>query len=238
MSKIGLNIKKIRSVKKLNQTAFAEKFGLSRTSVGAYEEGRAEPKIDTIIQIAEHFGINLDHLIRKEITVNQIHHFNIFDNKIANKKDNKSSNDESNANKIRLIEFETMNKYATQPNKIDFETASISFPGMHSDFHRAFQIEKDKIVIAKKSPVSNLQTGKNYLFFFNEKYIVYKLIETKKTDFIVNNLNQDIQLLEKKNIIEVWELTKVILDYQTNNLEERVSQIEKRLKRLETKEEC
>ena len=49
MSYIGKNIKKIRSVKKLSQSAFADIFGLKRTSIGAYEEGRAEPKIDKVI---------------------------------------------------------------------------------------------------------------------------------------------------------------------------------------------
>ncbi|MTI32320.1 helix-turn-helix domain-containing protein, partial [Xanthovirga aplysinae] len=49
MSYIGKNIRKIRSVKKLSQAAFAQLFDLGRATVGAYEEGRAEPKIDTII---------------------------------------------------------------------------------------------------------------------------------------------------------------------------------------------
>ncbi|MCK5699873.1 MAG: helix-turn-helix transcriptional regulator, partial [Cyclobacteriaceae bacterium] len=59
MSSIGKNIKKIRTVKKLSQAAFAEIFSLARPSVGAYEEVRAEPKVDTIIQIANYFGISV-----------------------------------------------------------------------------------------------------------------------------------------------------------------------------------
>ena len=75
MSYIGKNIRKIRMSKKLTQTEFAELFDLKRTAVGSYEEGRAEPKIDTLIKIADYFNLTLDQLLRKELTINEIFHF-------------------------------------------------------------------------------------------------------------------------------------------------------------------
>ncbi|QCR21459.1 LexA family transcriptional regulator [Pontibacter sp. SGAir0037] len=78
MSYIGKNIKKIRTVKKLSQAAFAELFNLARPSVGAYEEGRSEPKIDTLLQISQYFGLSLDQLLAKELTVNELYGFDIF----------------------------------------------------------------------------------------------------------------------------------------------------------------
>lgn len=72
MSFFGKNIKKIRSVKGLSQQAFAELFDLKRGTLGAYEEGRSEPKIDTIIKIANYFSIQLDDLLTSELTVNQL----------------------------------------------------------------------------------------------------------------------------------------------------------------------
>jgi transcriptional regulator with XRE-family HTH domain len=78
MSFIGKNIKKIRAVKKLSQAAFAELFSLARPSVGAYEEGRAEPKIDTVIAIANHFGLSTDALLRKELSVNELYSLDIL----------------------------------------------------------------------------------------------------------------------------------------------------------------
>jgi DNA-binding XRE family transcriptional regulator len=59
----------------MNQTEFADLFDLKRTALGSYEEGRAEAKIETLIKIAEYFNISLDQLLRKEITVNEIFHF-------------------------------------------------------------------------------------------------------------------------------------------------------------------
>ncbi len=78
MSFIGKNIKKIRTVKKLSQAQFAELFNLARPSVGAYEEGRTEPKIDTIIAMANHFGLSIDALLRKELTVNELYSLDIL----------------------------------------------------------------------------------------------------------------------------------------------------------------
>ncbi len=75
MSYIGKNIRKIRMSKKLTQTEFAELFDLKRTAVGSYEEGRAEPKIDTLIKIADYFNLTIDQLLRKELTINEIFHF-------------------------------------------------------------------------------------------------------------------------------------------------------------------
>ncbi len=75
MSFFGKNIKKIRSVKGLSQQAFAELFDLKRGTLGAYEEGRSEPKIDTIIKIANYFSIQIDALLTGELTVNELLRF-------------------------------------------------------------------------------------------------------------------------------------------------------------------
>lgn len=75
----GKNIKKIRLVKKLSQAAFAEVFGIKRSSVGAYEEGRAEPKLEMIIRIANYFSISVDSLVNRELTVNEFYGLDILD---------------------------------------------------------------------------------------------------------------------------------------------------------------
>jgi transcriptional regulator with XRE-family HTH domain len=76
MSKFGKNIKKIRSVKNLSQQSFADLFGLKRGTLGAYEEGRSEPKIETIIKVTNYFSITVDELLTKDLTVNQLLQFN------------------------------------------------------------------------------------------------------------------------------------------------------------------
>ena len=72
LSYVGRNIKKIRQVKKISQAEFASLFDLSRPSIGAYEEGRSEPKIETLILIATYFKISIDLLLTRELSISEI----------------------------------------------------------------------------------------------------------------------------------------------------------------------
>ena len=75
MSFFGTNIKKIRVAKKFSQIEFAKIFNLTRSAVGAYEEGRAEAKVDKIIEIADYFGIDLNKFLTKKLTLNEIFNY-------------------------------------------------------------------------------------------------------------------------------------------------------------------
>lgn len=76
MSQIGKNIKKIRNVKGMSQQAFADLFQLTRGNISSYEEFRAEPKIEMVIRIAKYFGIPLADFIEKDLSVNELLHYN------------------------------------------------------------------------------------------------------------------------------------------------------------------
>jgi len=76
MTQIGKNIKKIRNVKGLSQQAFADIFDLTRGNISSYEESRAEPKIEVIMKIANFFGIPLADFIEKDLSVNELLHYN------------------------------------------------------------------------------------------------------------------------------------------------------------------
>ena len=114
MSFIGKNIKKIRSVKQLSQQQLSDILGVSRASVGSYEEGRAEPKIDTIIRLAKHFSISIDALLTREITVNDILHFKLtkerfpFPVKSGPKEEVSSKVEEKPSMEDRLARLEAM----------------------------------------------------------------------------------------------------------------------------------
>lgn len=72
MSFFGSNIKTIRQVKGLSQKAFADLFDLNRGVISSYEEGRAEPKIETILKVANHFNLNLDKFLTETLQANQL----------------------------------------------------------------------------------------------------------------------------------------------------------------------
>lgn len=72
MSFFGTNIKKIRQVKGLSQKAFADLLDLNRGVISSYEEGRAEPKIETILKVASHFNLDLDKLLTETLQTAQL----------------------------------------------------------------------------------------------------------------------------------------------------------------------
>lgn len=72
MSFFGTNIKKIRQAKDLSQKAFADLFDLNRGVISSYEEGRAEPKIETLLKVANHFNLDLDQLLTEDLQESQL----------------------------------------------------------------------------------------------------------------------------------------------------------------------
>jgi transcriptional regulator with XRE-family HTH domain len=76
MTKIGANIKKIRTAKGLSQQAFSDLFQLTRGNISSYEENRAEPRIETVIQIANHFNIPLNQFITQNLSIHEILKYN------------------------------------------------------------------------------------------------------------------------------------------------------------------
>lgn len=83
MTYFGTNLKKIRQIKGLSQQAFAELIDLNRGVISSYEEGRAEPKIETLLRIATYFGISTDDIISKPLTVNQLANFTLIEDSIS-----------------------------------------------------------------------------------------------------------------------------------------------------------
>ncbi|MCM1190286.1 MAG: helix-turn-helix domain-containing protein [bacterium] len=62
------NLRKLRLEKGLSQQALAEKFNLTQQSIYKYENGLAEPDIETLKSFAAFFGISVDYLIGASVT--------------------------------------------------------------------------------------------------------------------------------------------------------------------------
>ena len=65
---IGANIKTLRKRLGKSQEEVATKLGLTRSSYSGYENGVAEPSIDTLILLCDYFQINMDNLLRNDLT--------------------------------------------------------------------------------------------------------------------------------------------------------------------------
>lgn len=62
------NIRHLRKRAGFTQAQLAEKLDIKRSLVGAYEEGRAEPKLSTLVNVAKLFEVSLDQLITCDLS--------------------------------------------------------------------------------------------------------------------------------------------------------------------------
>jgi transcriptional regulator with XRE-family HTH domain len=227
MSHIGTNIRKIRGVKNLNQSAFAELFNLKRPSVGAYEEGRAEPKISTIIDIAKHFGISIDDLLTKELSVNDLYRFDIFREDLLNdSKNNLTPSIPSVA--LIPVPFVSNNLLPDYLKSSDKSKAIDSLDPLYLPLAKgahycAFEIS-DNSMLANQSGFSagdiligekpnhfnidNLESNRTYLFETSTNLWVRTLVHATEHDFVLKPNNPSLYQhpIQKKDIQDVWQI--------------------------------
>lgn len=60
---IGSQLRHYRKQRGWTQTELAERTGLKRTALGAYEEGRAEPRLAALVRLAHVLDVSLDALV-------------------------------------------------------------------------------------------------------------------------------------------------------------------------------
>ena len=69
MSFAGKNLRYLRRLRGWTQEEFANKLKIKRSLVGAYEEERAEPRLEVLQNICSIFKLSLDDLFLKDLTV-------------------------------------------------------------------------------------------------------------------------------------------------------------------------
>mgnify|MGYP003295376224 CR=1 FL=1 len=59
-------LKNLRKERKMTQQNLAKVFHISQTSVSKYETGEAIPDLETVVKMADFFGVSLDEFINRE----------------------------------------------------------------------------------------------------------------------------------------------------------------------------
>ncbi|MBL7731077.1 MAG: LexA family transcriptional regulator, partial [Chitinophagaceae bacterium] len=62
------NLKYLRKLRGLTQEEFAAKLGIKRSLLGAYEEERAEPRIDVLEVVCDIFKLTMDEILRSDLS--------------------------------------------------------------------------------------------------------------------------------------------------------------------------
>ena len=244
------NIKKIRLAKKISQASFASIFSLARPSIGAYEEGRSEPKIETIIQIANYFRISIDVLLTRELTVNDIFSFGILNQRL-NKAHQLSSLSIGKGRSIALVSLENSVNYIVQHQNAGFLSSlpKITLPNSRANEHRAFELNGSEmeyhqqglhhgdILIGLAVPLEAVDKVDGEVFVIvtkNEIIIKRGFMRGDNLLLISDNPNYEKILLPVKELLEVWKVIAVYSRYinPPTRLAERILDLEKKMEEL------
>ncbi|WP_051718665.1 XRE family transcriptional regulator [Hymenobacter sp. IS2118] len=255
MSNVGKNIRKLRTVKKLSQAAFAELFGLARPSVGAYEEGRSEPKMETLIQIAQHFGLSVDLLLTKELTVNELYHFDIFKElQSPEPTAEELAEADRQAHLTPLVHRNRALEYIVRhhdpafidllptlqlPHQLTGPTRAFEVSGADMLLHRQGLRHQDIVLCCRVNKARpSLQNGRVYVFVTQGKILIRRLAERLPDGLTLklrpDNPDYSSQDLELTQALEIWEVKGVFTTHLRAPalLDERVAALERRLEEL------
>lgn len=197
MTYFGTNLKKIRQIKGLSQQAFAELIDLNRGVISSYEEGRAEPKIETLLRIATYFGIPTDDIISKPLTVNQLSNFTLIEESISainNEKELKLQEITTNGD-LKEAEMQKIFAHFDVIYIVDEDLAATSI------------YEKDAVLFLKEINNADI-TKNNYLTLVNGKVSISgNFVPNIKNYAIVGVLGSDLNtdqktILQRLNLLE------------------------------------
>ncbi|HEY0067059.1 MAG TPA: helix-turn-helix transcriptional regulator, partial [Flavisolibacter sp.] len=138
MSLANKNLKYLRKLRGWTQEEFAQKLRIKRSLLGAYEEERAEPRIDILEAVADMFKLTLDDLLRRDLAENKGGY-------LAKRRAQKMANGRSD---IPFVPVKAAAGYLTgyaDPEFID-ELNTFTLPMLGGGDYRAFEIIGDSMM--------------------------------------------------------------------------------------------
>ena len=216
MVKLNENIRFVRKQLNLTQDQFAQRLEIKRSLVGAYEEGRAEPRLELLQKMAALAKLSVDLLIGRDIS-----QLKEYEKKSLNSKEVLVVTvDENNRNNIELVPQKAaagyLNGYA-DPEYIK-ELPRFKLPILNQGTYRAFEITGDSmlpilpgtIVIGEwVEDFQNLKNGKSYVLVTQREGIVYKRVfnylqENGKLFLVSDNRQYAPYQIDAAEVIEAW----------------------------------
>ncbi|MEQ8361644.1 MAG: helix-turn-helix domain-containing protein [Cyclobacteriaceae bacterium] len=219
MPAINENIRFIRKQLKLTQDQFGQQLGIKRSLVGAYEEGRAEPRLELLHKMASMAGLPVDALISADLNKSNAPTYEKKDfsrgkevlvvSIDANKRDN-----------IELVPQKAaagyMNGYA-DPDYVK-ELPKFNLPNLSTGTYRAFEISGDSmlpilpgtiIVGEYVENLSDIKNGKTYILVTSREGVVYKrvfnyLSENGKLFLVSDNRQYTPFQIDGEDVLEAW----------------------------------
>ena len=213
MSYFGTNIKKIRQLKGLSQTQFGELVNLNRGVISSYEEGRAEPKIETLLRISDHFELSTDDLLKKKLTVNQIANYTEAEKVIQSKL-------------LQNLELEKKDGiiYEVQAEKLKTFFNHFIILDNPQDFYQ----KGDLLLLIKLNLNENTPDSREYIVNLNG-FIFIDKISVKEENLTLIKTNKTFKISEGN----IYSIVTHLSATKDNKYYSKLFELEKRIENLE-----
>ena len=211
------NLKYLRKLRGWTQEEFATKLKIKRSLLGAYEEERAEPRIEVLEKVGDLFKLSLDELLRKDLNETK------GGNYLARRRALKMA---AATNDIQLVPVKAAAGYLAgyaDPEFLD-ELNTFTLPMLAPGYYRAFEIVGDSmlptpsgsiIVGEKVSDVEEVKSNQTYVVVSRNEGIVYKRVlrnnklKNKFTLVSDNTVYQPYQV-NTEDVMEVWKAQMIL----------------------------
>ena len=249
MSVAGQNLKYLRTLRGWTQEEFANKLGIKRSLIGAYEEERADPRLEVLEIIADIFKLSLDELLLKDLSISS-------DNYMAKRRQQKMMSAERNL--IHFVPVKAAAGYLASYADSEFidELNTFTLPMLAGGNYRAFEIIGDSmlptpsgsIIVGEKiENTSDIKNNQAYIVVSRNEGIVYKRVEKNnrsknKLTLISDNPQFQPYQINAEDVMELWQAQMVIskisqqqrwdvnsLASMVNNLQSQVSTLKKKM---------
>lgn len=139
MSLAGKNLRYLRKQRKLTQDEFANKLGIKRSLLGAYEEQRADPRIDVLERIMELTGLSMDDLLLTDLSESN-------EGYLAKRRSMKLMQDRNTS--VTFVPIKAAAGYLAGYNDPEFvdELNTFALPMLAPGDYRAFEIIGDSML--------------------------------------------------------------------------------------------
>jgi transcriptional regulator with XRE-family HTH domain len=248
MSIANKNLKYLRKLRGWTQEEFAQKLRIKRSLLGAYEEERAEPRIEILEVVADRFKLTLDDLLRKDVSDSKT-------NYLARRRAQKMANGRTDIPFVpQKAAAGYLNGYA-DPEFVD-ELNTFTLPMLAGGDYRAFEIVGDSmmptpsgsvIVGERVQNLDEVKTNQTYIVVSRSEGIVYKRMmknnrQKNKYTLVSDNPTYQPYIINADDILEVWQAQMIISKANTqqrwdvgqlaslvNNLQQQVTVLKKRM---------
>jgi transcriptional regulator with XRE-family HTH domain len=250
MSQAGQNLKYLRKLRGWTQEEFATKLGIKRSLIGAYEEERADPRLDVLEIVSDLFKLSLDELLLKDLS-------NTGNTYLSKRRQQKMMTAERNV--IHFVPVKAAAGYLAGYADSEFidELNTFTLPMLAGGNYRAFEIIGDSmmptpsgsIIVGEKvdGNTEDIKNNQAYIVVSRNEGIVYKRIvksnrAKNKLTLVSDNPQYQPYQVNAEDIVELWHAQMVLskvsqqqrwdmdsLANMVSNLQNQVSSLKKKM---------